>query len=53
MSTFQALADITGLIRNNTHQDVSCMLLDPRKAFDTRYHEILLFNLQSYCVRGI
>ena len=53
MSTLQALADITELIRNNFHHDVSCMLLDLTKAFDTIIHEISLFNLEGYGVRGI
>ena len=52
MCTLQALADITEKIRNNIHLDVSCMLLDLQNAFDTINHEILLFKLGSYCVRG-
>ena len=50
-STLQAQAEITELIRNNTHLDVLCMLLDLRKAFDTKKHEILIIKLELWCER--
>ena len=53
MSTLQEPADLPELIRNSTHLDVSCMLLDLRKTFDTINHETLIFKLESYSVRGI
>ena len=52
-STLLALTDITGLILYNAHFDVSCVLLDQRKAFDTMNHEPFLFKLESYGARGI
>ena len=51
MSTLQALVEITEPIRNDTHLDVSCMLLDLRKAFDTINHEFF-FKLESLDVRS-
>ena len=53
MSTFQALGDITELIRNDTHLDVSCKLVDLRKAFVTINDEILLFKSENNGARGI
>ena len=53
MSTLQALADITEVIRNNTHLDLSCMVLTLRKTFNTINHAILLFKLEGYGVRSI
>ena len=53
MSTLQALADKTEMIRNNTHLEVFCMLLDLGKAFYAIYDNNLKLKLESYCVRGI
>ena len=53
MSIFQALDDITELIQNDTHLDVSCKLVDLRKAFITINDEILLFKSESNGARGI
>ena len=53
MSISQALADITEIIRNKTLLDLSCMLFDPKKVFNTINIENILLKLESYGVRGI
>ena len=53
ISILQALADITEIIRNKTHLDLSCMLFDPKKVFDTINIEKTLLKLESYGLRGI
>ena len=47
MSTFQALEDITELIQNDTHLDVSSKIVDLRKAFVTITHELPCSNQRA------
>ena len=53
LSPIHALSDITEMIRDNSNLDISCILLDLQKTFDTKNHEFLLFKLEAYVVGGV
>ena len=53
LSPNHALSDITEMIGDNSNLDISCILLDLQKAFDTINHEFLLYKLEAHGVRGV
>ena len=48
-----SLSDITELIRDISNLNVSFILLDLQKAFDTINHEYRPYELEAYRVRGV